>query len=117
MVTQGLGGKATRNPQRLWGKEELKRKLTESTYNMAQVPRWSINNRYTHGWTGLNANDFHTSSEISRKCHKEKEVNDAQATRINEINLTQNMMSKVHKHLDHHHMRLAASKEVLTKHL
>ena len=68
-----------------------------------------------HGWTSLN--DYHTSSELSRKWHEAKENNHAQATGIYDINLMQNLMSKVHKQQDHHHVPLVASKEVLRKHL
>ena len=104
------GGKVSCSPRRQWGHEELKRNLTEYTCNVAQLPRWSVHKQYMHGWTGLNANNFYTSSELSKKWHKAKEVNNMQVTRMDEINLMQNTMSKVHEQLHHHHMRLAARK-------
>ena len=49
------------------GQEELRDKLMEYTFNIADLPRWVISKFYMHLWTGLNANAYHMSNELSRK--------------------------------------------------
>ena len=49
----------------------------------------SIIKRYKHGLTVLRNNNYYSSSELSRKWHKAKEVKNTQATKIYEINLMQ----------------------------
>ena len=75
--------------------------------------RWVIHKRCWHGWTGLNANDNHTSNKLSRKWCKDKEVNNDQAAKIYEVHLMQRTITEVHKRLCHHHARLTNSREVL----
>ena len=60
------------------------------------MPRRAVSKRYTHGWTNLNASDYKSSNEFSRKWRKAKEVNVAQLAKIEEVNLLQKTMSEVH---------------------
>ena len=66
-------------------------------------------------WTGLNTNNYNKSSELSRKWREAKEVNKAQAAKINEANLMQRIMTEVQERLEHHRACLTTSRKVLTK--
>ena len=46
------------------------------------MSRRAISKCYTHGWTNLNASDYQSSSELSRKWREAKNVNDAQLAKM-----------------------------------
>ena len=84
---QGLESQFSLNLRHQWGKEELCGKLTEYTYNAAQLTRRGISKHYTHGLTNLDASDYHLNYKLSGMWRKAKEVNNVQLAKIEEVNL------------------------------